>query len=719
MSFITPWLLLGGLLVGVPIVLHLVMRQRPKHLIFPALRFIKQRQETNQRKLRLKHLLLLLLRCAAIVLLAVAVARPIVQSSSAIGNGGAPVAAALVFDTGPRMEYREKNQTRLEAAAANGKWLVKQLPSESDVAVFDSSSTRTGFDVDRSAAALRIDQLRITPSPRRLADSVAGALTLLETSKLEQKEVFVFTDLARTDWIAEASTRWKQQLAAHPDVNLYLVDVGVTDPENFSLNQITLSGEVVSQNSSLIVQSDLAVEGDGGERAVRLYLQDADGVPQPRGQELFRVEPDGAAFIEFRIGNLKLGTHQGHLQIVDDDALAADNVRYFSVEVKKPWQVLVVAPEPAQQYAQYVVAAISPPRFRKSGQAQFECKVVALNTMQEETLDTYDAVWLLNPTPLDADAWQQLASFVARGGGLAIALGGKAGFSGQKFNDPAALDLLPGPLAIQQKEPGGNLFLAPVRLEHPVLTKFKQVDTRIPWIASPISKYWKLGPLAKDVQVVLPYNNGEPALLERGVGQGRVLMLTTSLTESTADRFAWNYLLVPRAESWPGFVLVLGMAHHLVGSVDERLNFAVGDSAEVRLSAAELADTYWLITPEGDRLKIRRRPAENSLAISTTLPGHYQITAGGEQGVRRGLSTNLRPRLTQLARASEEELKAALGERPLTVARGQKELASQRKISKGRSRWELYPWLILLLVLVLAGEQVLSSFFYRRNESAG
>jgi hypothetical protein len=66
MAFINISLLAGGLLVCVPVVLHLIMRQRPKQLIFPALRFIQQRRVANQRKLQLRHWLLLGLRCAAI-----------------------------------------------------------------------------------------------------------------------------------------------------------------------------------------------------------------------------------------------------------------------------------------------------------------------------------------------------------------------------------------------------------------------------------------------------------------------------------------------------------------------------------------------------------------------------------------------------------------------------------------------------------------------------
>ena len=78
---------------------------------------------------------------AVIVLLALALARPSILASGMLGDQEAPVAAALVFDTNPRMQYRQQNQTRLEVAQETAQWLLPQLPAESDVAVVDS---RTG-----------------------------------------------------------------------------------------------------------------------------------------------------------------------------------------------------------------------------------------------------------------------------------------------------------------------------------------------------------------------------------------------------------------------------------------------------------------------------------------------------------------------------------------------------------------------------------------------
>src|SRR5215470_996873 len=105
MSFVFPVLLGGLVLVGIPILLHLIMQQKPKHLVFPAFRFLLERYRTNQRKLRLRHLLLLALRVLLIALLCLALARPRVLSERLNLHTDRPAAVVLVFDTSYSMEY--------------------------------------------------------------------------------------------------------------------------------------------------------------------------------------------------------------------------------------------------------------------------------------------------------------------------------------------------------------------------------------------------------------------------------------------------------------------------------------------------------------------------------------------------------------------------------------------------------------------------------------
>src|SRR5437870_4642599 len=128
MTFVHAYLLAGLILVGVPIVLHLIMRQKPKQLAFPAFRFLRQRARINQRKIRLQHWLLLALRMLLIAALGIALAL-----------GEQDVAAVIIFDTSMSMEYTVADKSRLDDAKRRAHEILDKLPRDSKVAVCDTS----------------------------------------------------------------------------------------------------------------------------------------------------------------------------------------------------------------------------------------------------------------------------------------------------------------------------------------------------------------------------------------------------------------------------------------------------------------------------------------------------------------------------------------------------------------------------------------------------
>src|SRR5829696_9382506 len=130
-----PILLTGAALVGLPILLHLIMKQEPKRLPFPAFRFLKQRLKTNQRKLRLRHFLLLALRMLLIALFCAALYQPTVRSDQFHLRAEQPVAVVLVIDTSPSMGYTSADKTRLDEARRRALELIDELPDRSVVAV--------------------------------------------------------------------------------------------------------------------------------------------------------------------------------------------------------------------------------------------------------------------------------------------------------------------------------------------------------------------------------------------------------------------------------------------------------------------------------------------------------------------------------------------------------------------------------------------------------
>ncbi len=708
MTFVNPILLAGTLAVAVPIVLHLIMRRKPRHLEFPALQFVQKRHETNQRRLRLRHLLLLLLRAGAIALLALALARPSMNWSG-LGSQEAPVAAALVFDTSPRMEYKHGNRTRLESARELGLWLLRQLPAESQVAVLDTQLGPGAFQVDLGAAKQRIERLETVPNSQPLGAAMEEALRLLGQSELPRKEIYVFTDLTRAAWPTDSSGRLQAKITATTGASVYLIDVGVEKPSDFSLGEVRLSGQVLSNRSPLRVQTELSCIGSGGARTVELYLLDSERKPQKRSQRSVTLEPDAAEQVEFGVGSMDVGTHQGYLRIVGQDSLARDDTRFFTVEVTPAWQVLIAAPKPAELYALFLTQALAPEMFRRSGQARFDCRIVNLEELADEPLDPYSAVCLLDPKPLPPPVWQKLSDFASGGGGVALCLG-RGARPLDAFNSPGALELLPGKLVRQARRPDGDLFLAPSSSPHPILGPFARTADSIPWDDFPVFRYWQLGKPAEGVGVVVPFTDGRPALLERSLGRGRVLTMTTPISDRP-NREPWN--LLPVGEAWPFLILTNQMMLYLVGAGDQQYNYQAGQTAALALDEKTRRRSYLLIAPDDVKFPLSADPKQNVLVItSTDRPGNYRVRAGGtNSGVDLGFSVNLAPDQTRLERIDDEDLAAIFGSAPYRVARNRDQI--DRDIGLTRVGRELFPLLILLVALLLAVEHLLANRFYR------
>ena len=706
MTFLNLSLLAGTALVALPIVLHLIMRQKPRQLEFPALRFIQKRHDANRRRLRLRHLILLLLRAAAIALLACALARPSVKLSGNWGSQEAPVAAAMVFDTAPRMEYRHQNQTRIEAAAELGQWLLAQLPADSEIAVLDTRGGPGAFQVDRGAARQRIERLEPVPNSRPLTEVVEEAARLVGTSELARREIYVFSDLARTAWPTETATTLQNRLAETPDVGLYVIDVGVADPQNFALGELYLSGDVLSRRSALVIRSELARMGPEGSRNVQLYLDDAVGNPVMRSEQDVAVADGEAQAVEFRLGALDLGTHQGNVRIVGADGLDADNSRYFTVEVLRPWRVLIAAPKPAARHALYVSEALAPAVFRKQGQARFECQVVELDELAKQPLGDYAAVLLLDPSPLKPAEWQRLGDYVAEGHGLGIFLGRRA-TPVDSFNTKLAQQLLPGKLVRQARSPEGDNYLSPQNYQNPMLNAFRAMETGVPWDQFPVFRYWQLeDPKA----TVVNFADGRPALLERSLGRGRVVTMTTPLSDDP-NQTPWN--LLPVGDAWPFLVLINQVAGYLVGSIDQQLNYVAGQPAVLQLEDQSQRRSYLLTSPDGLKFPATPDMKRGVLVVtSTDQVGNYRVQSGGrDSGVDRGFSVNLAPGQTDLRRIAPEALAEVFGPHGYRVARTPQQLeVEQQKDRVGR---ELFPLLILLVAAALAIEHVVANKFYR------
>ena len=424
MGFLTPALLGGIALIAVPIALHLVMRRQPKKLDFPALQFIRKKQAANRRKFNLRHLLLLALRCALIAAIAFALARPTLKGSGLKGKEGAPLAVALVLDNSVRMQYVYQNQTRQQQAKEMAGWLVDQLPEDTQVAVIDRSRASTGFVVDLGTADSRVQNLGIENHPRPLEEAVQEAVRLVAEQQEYRQEVFLFSDLSKESLSEDALQTIQESLAEAPEVRLYLADVGVKEVTNRSLLPLELNANVLRPGEPLHVEVPIQVAGVKEPPLVEIYLQAAEGEPVKRGQQMVELTDEGQGRAVFELGDLPLGTHQGLVKFAATDPLAADNTRYFTVEVRPAAKVLLLGEKKGD--ALFLREALSPSLGGVESDVQFECTTEIFNKATAVDLSQFDAVCVIDPPPLSEELWSMLADYVDQGGGVGIFLGHRA-----------------------------------------------------------------------------------------------------------------------------------------------------------------------------------------------------------------------------------------------------------------------------------------------------
>ena len=270
MTFIYP-LLLGGLaFLAVPVLMHLIMRQKPKRLLFPAFRFLLQRHRTNQRKIRLRHLLLLALRVLLILAICLALARPKIFSERLHLGGDRPVAAVLLFDTSYSMQYTSGGETRLEAARQRAQELLEELPEGSKVAILDTGEAGGEWLPSLSLARDRISTLRLRPANGPVTGRLAEAYRLL--AELEQgtevgeealpRFLYIFSDRTQEAW---EQNRIKDLQALRERLGLEIhavwVDVGVDEPVDLALTAVELPRQVIAPGGKVTLRVTVRTTG--------------------------------------------------------------------------------------------------------------------------------------------------------------------------------------------------------------------------------------------------------------------------------------------------------------------------------------------------------------------------------------------------------------------------------------------------------------------------
>jgi hypothetical protein len=745
MTFVYPFLLGGLALVGVPVLLHLIMRQKPKHLLFPALRFLLQRHRTNQRKLQLRHLLLLALRMLLIAAICLALARPKLINDRLNWNTERPVAAVLVFDTSYSMEYNSGGRTRLDEAKRRALEWLDHLPEGSRVAVYDTAGSGGDWLPSLSMARERIAGLELRADNYPVTNQLPFAYDLL--GKLDEESdnpeeiplrfLFIFSDRMQGSWNADHADRLQKQLGSRSPplvVHPIFVDVGVANAANVAVTLADFD-QVVPANKPVVVKAKVQANGTRCDTVLSCQF-DKNGPTDPQQVVL---EPGQARVFNFERRDLTPGFHQAEISLANKDALPFANICYATVEVQAPRQVLIIADDVRE--ARILEIALE-------SKNAFKCTVKASADTQKlfpADLAPYQAICLLAVARPDQDLWDKLLRFVRAGGGLAV-IPGDEQLNREAYDTEAAKVLLPGRL-VKVVQDGDDLKPGAIwnalTYQHELMAPFAEwskgeaVDFLQPGQAPWAARYWVVEPRNDEASIVVSYEKKDPALLERRFKdetiKGRVLLFTTPLSYSHVmgsdvtdlgkdatkhPRPRWNTYLQN------SFYLVLAQktVGYLAGDTKGKtLNYQSGQVIPVLLPNDKPAPTYTVTGPPGlssaDAIVPHPENQSELRLTKAVAPGNYKVFAappGEEAKVIAWFSVNVPAEESQLTEVKAESIEALLGKDALVSVDYKTSLtdALQKHLNQPV---ELLPWLMILVLLVLALENLLANKFYRRQ----
>ncbi|MCB9640556.1 MAG: BatA domain-containing protein [Myxococcales bacterium] len=687
-SFLQPAFLYGLLAIAVPIIIHLLSRRRAVRWPFAAMEFLLRSHRRVARRLRLKQLLLLLLRCLLIAGLAFAFAKPFFKRAQG-SSPAQPGAYVLILDDSMSMQYREAPKGPMlfdRAREAMQKWIQTKTRGEDRLALLRGTTAnrsqrgeQTELTFDKKTVIDKVKAWQVTYQSSDLAAAIMRAQTLLLKQKGVRAQVIVFSDFTQNSQIVyprlpdqDITVRFFPVRPLKAPSNRSILSVQVA-PAPY-VGQDAYQFDVTLRNFSAQAINDLAVT---------LVLNE-----MPRARGFAQIPAWGTTQKRFVIQLPQAGNYAGYVQIAAD-GLPADDRFFFSLKTRKRPSILLVngdsRPIPYLDELFYITNAL------RDEQLPFQI------TIKQATADLpppqkFDVIALANIEQLPT-AWQeQLKAYVEQGGGLLFTMGNQV--RPEAFN-LAFSGLLPRQLrgvALAAQRPDGTgialqRHFGEVQANHPIFQKMYRDG--IVFQSARASKLMLVETrrAQESGEILWRFSHGPPALLERKVGKGRVLLLTTSI-----DRDWTDLPIRPFFQPWLQRVFT-----YLAGGSRFHRGTALRVAQKTRLQLPG-QQPIRIVPPKG-LPSVLLRPEEGGFPFEgAPKPGTYKFEQQGKPLAILPLSVNIDPAESDIRPLPDRDLQKS-GEINQTTLAG---FSSQSE--------RLWPFILLALLLIFTFEAVVLRF---------
>jgi len=696
MNFLNQALLWGLAAVSLPIIIHLLNRRRFRREPWAAMRFLKVSVEQNQRRMKLEDWILLLVRCAMIALLALLMARPVMEGLS--GVPGSKVAAAIIVDNSASMGTRETESTRLSLAREAAHAILSGFPGGTSVALAGAFHAHEASN-DLELVAARIDEIPQTDRHADLQRSLEVAARGLEGQAASVKELYLVTDAHAAEWGSFGALEARLRDIAM-GIKVHLVTVGAPVRSNLAISSLRPAATLTSVNQPFRIDVDVTNHGDVPMSAVPVKLL-VDGQPEGEAWIIDELQPGDGQSATLYATLPTPGYHRVTVAL-KGDKMPFDDRRTVVIKAREEVSVLLVDGDPGQEARDsetfFLRHALAPVPEEEQTDYPVQPRIVSISDLAEEDLNRHHAVVLANVADVPLGFADRLSRYVEAGGGLIV-------FAGENLR-PESYNtllhrkhgLLPVAFSTDDEDAVGPRTVVPAE------TNPLGLDSDL--LAGVVFRK-KLGLEAGEMEYrpALRYDDGGLALTESEYGRGKVFVFNSS-----AD-LEWNDFAIR-----PAFVpFVNRLLGKIVQNREAGLNVEAGQVLRHRLDvglAGRPATIYEMRDPEALGYLTTLAGGESSSVLKfdrTGRAGAYQVAIEGES----------EPLLFSTRASVRESSPELLGSEQLGRLGAFVELSRWESMSKqgsfGMERQGAELWWPLLLTVILFGaiEIVLAQWFSR------
>lgn len=746
MQFLNPALLAGALLFAVPLLIHLLNRQRHKRRPWAAMEFLLRAWQKQRNRLRTENLLLLLLRCLVPIALALAIARPVWRQAAALLAGPQVVHHYVVVDGSYSMGLRQDGASSPfdRARTLVGRLLegLEQQPQRADKATLVLAGVRPRFVVrgELDLAAARNQWVAVQRPEDGGGDLIAALLQVaraVEEAPDPEARVYVLSDLqarafgdalaapgtAAASGLGDSLRDIVERLQARPGTELHWIDVGpfASGRQGGVADNVQITDLRLDQPAA-VVRAPTAVVATVRNRGLatancEVTLEIDGGEPL---RKVLAVPPGAEADADFQVVFREAGRRRLKASLLPD-ALAADDERFASIDVRERIRVLLVDGEgggdPLLAH-RFVWQLLDPDPAALPTFAVESVDLLALLAGQCTPAD-HDVIVLADVERLNDRAARALVAALQAGRGLVVAYGERADVQSFNLHLHAAGD---GPQPFRLTGRRGNplgtgthrasAITAP---DHPVLREFDEESWRAVLQNVPIGCWHGIAAdtLAADATVVLRLNDAEqsPLLIARPFGEGKaVFLMSPPASKYRPER--WNLLHEPMV----AFPLLWGIAQWLALPATDAFHAEVG--AELACSLPARPENAELQRPERDgrpKLPLAEEPQplpggryRLGPIADTAFAGFYVVDLllerpAGREALSLPFAVNVDVGEGELRYAAHDQVRQALGLQRVLDA-----LPGAAASSGDPDRSELGPSLLLLTLLFVLSEAALA-----------